>query len=49
MEFHYLDNRLTTIVQGYQSPVRFWTPCTKFHNIVTTFQSCSKIATAYKF
>ena len=51
MEFYYFNNHFTTIMQGtcsYNS-ARLRTLCTNCHNLVTTLQGYSKVATTQLF
>ena len=43
MEFHYVDNHFTTIIQGCHNTARLQTPCTKCHNLVTFLSQPYKV------
>ena len=44
MEFYYFKNHFTTIMQGCYNSARLQTPCTNYHNVVTTLSQPNKVA-----
>ena len=43
-EFYYFNNHFTTIMQGCYNFARLRTPCTNYHNLVTTLSQPYKVA-----
>ena len=44
MKFYYFNNHFTTIMQGCYNCTRLRTPCTNYHNLVTTLSQPYKVA-----